>query len=134
MAQSFLGTGWRFPIFPDATGCLGYTKDDANVEQSLHILLLTQMGERVMRPDYGCELHRLIFSPNDNTTSGLAIHYVRQALDRWEPRISVTAITFDRAEDELGTLLVDIGYELRSSSSPRNLIYPFYLVPAEATR
>ena len=59
---------------------------------------------------------------------------IRRALDRWEPRITVTRITFDRDGEQLGMLQVNIAYELRSSSSPRNLIYPFYLVPAEVTR
>ena len=63
-----------------------------SVEQALLILLTTTPGERVMRPQYGCQLHRLIFAPNDATTAGLAIHYVRSAIEQWEPRIEIVEL------------------------------------------
>ena len=66
-------------------------EDDASIRQSLLLLLSTSPGERVMRPDYGCSLRRLVFAPNDDTTAGLAIHYVRQAVERWEPRVEILA-------------------------------------------
>jgi hypothetical protein len=68
-----------------------------------------------MRPDYGCDLHRLVFSPNDDTTAGLAIHYVRQALERWEPRIEI--LRLDAGADEIfpERLNIVLDYRLRSS-------------------
>ena len=97
--------GWRFdgvalsgglgdgpapggPLLTPAGG-VAMIADDAAVRQSIILLLTTIPGERVMRPDYGCPLHRLMFAPNDATTAGLAIHYIRQALERWERRIDV---------------------------------------------
>ena len=71
-------------------------KPEASVRQAILLLLSTRPGERVMRPTYGCDLHRLVFSPNDDTTAGLAIHYVRQALERWEPRIEVIRLDAGR--------------------------------------
>lgn len=62
------------------------------VRQSILLLLATRPGERVMRPDYGCWLHRLVFAPNDPGTAGLAIHYVREALERWEPRAAISQL------------------------------------------
>lgn len=67
-------------------GGIAMVSDARAVRQSILLLLATRPGERVMRPDYGCWLHRLVFAPNDAGTAGLAIHYVREALERWEPR------------------------------------------------
>jgi phage baseplate assembly protein W len=85
------------------TGGIEMVDGNASVRQAILLLLATSRGERVMRPEYGCDLHRLVFSPNDETTAGLAIHYVRQALERWEPRIEI--------------LRLDAGRNLRPSSS-----------------
>lgn len=85
--------GWLFaaPGGPAlaANGGVATVSEAALISQSLMILLGTAPGERVMRPDYGCPLDRLIFAANDATTAGLAIHYVRQALRRWEPRVEM---------------------------------------------
>ncbi|MCH8149692.1 MAG: GPW/gp25 family protein [Planctomycetes bacterium] len=84
------------------------TIDEAeSVRQSIRLLLATRPGERVMRPEYGCSLHRLVFSANDASTAGLAIHYIRQAIERWEPRVIIEQIDagphlFDARESQLG--------------------------------
>lgn len=85
--------GWLFapPGGPAlaGNGAIAMVGGPALISQSLMILLGTVPGERAMRPDYGCPLDRLVFAPNDATAAGLAIHYVRQALRRWEPRIEI---------------------------------------------
>ena len=78
------------------TGGLAMAEGHASVRQSILLLLSTSPGERVMRPDSGCELHRLVFSPNDASTAGLAIHYVRRALERWEPRVEIVRLDAGR--------------------------------------
>ncbi len=96
---------WRF-VHPDMEsssetglqfreGRLALVEDYEAVRQSIQLLLSTRPGERVMRPEYGCHLYRLIFSPNDETTAGLAIHYVRQAVGRWEPRAEIERLDAD---------------------------------------
>jgi phage baseplate assembly protein W len=83
-----------------------------SVRQSVLLLLSTRPGERVMRPDYGCDLHRLAFAPNDETTAALAIHYVRQALARWVPRADV--LELDAMPDpERGLLTIRLVYQVR---------------------
>jgi uncharacterized protein len=72
-----------------AQGSIDMVECNDSVRQAVLLLLATRPGERVMRPDYGCDLYKLLFAPNDDTTAGLAIHYVRKALLRWEPRIDV---------------------------------------------
>ena len=95
------------------TGGIDMIDEEASVRQSILLLLSTMPGERVMRPDYGCELHRLIFSPNDNTTAGLAIHYVRQALDRWEPRAEITHLDAAPNAKAPEHLEIQLEYRLR---------------------
>ena len=95
-------------------GRLGMATDGEAVRQAILLLLTTRPGERVMRPDYGCPLHRLMFAPNDATTAGLAMHYVRQALTKWEPRIEIVRLDAGAAADA-GRLVVTLEYRLRSS-------------------
>lgn len=95
-----------------ATGRVAMVEGQASVRQSLLLLLSTVPGERVMRPDYGCELHLLVFSPNDETTHGLAIHYVRQAVARWEPRAEVVEIDATRSDEAPERMLLRLHYRL----------------------
>ncbi|HEY8208853.1 MAG TPA: GPW/gp25 family protein [Myxococcaceae bacterium] len=85
------------------------------VRQAVLLLLSTRPGERVMRPEYGCDLHRVLFAPNDNTTAGLAKHYVQRALERWEPRITVLSVDANRSEDQPGVLEVTVDYQVRAA-------------------
>ncbi len=100
-----------------ATGALSMIEGDDSVRQAIVMLLTTAPGERLMRPDYGSQLHRLAFAPNDQTTAGLAIHYVRSALTRWEPRVEI--VDLDAAADpyEPERLVVSLLYRVRSSLS-----------------
>jgi phage baseplate assembly protein W len=85
---------------------------DASVRQAILLLLSTRPGERVMRPDYGCDLHHLAFASNDETTAALAIYYVRRALDMWEPRVDV--LELDATPDpEQGVLTIHLVYQVR---------------------
>ena len=87
--RDFLGTGWAFPVSIDAHGRVALAHQERDIEEAIHIILLTPKGQRVMRPDFGCQVHDLIFAPNDATTAGLASYYVEEALGMWEPRIRV---------------------------------------------
>jgi len=117
VAEQFAGLG------TSPTGGIDMVDDQACVRQAILLLLSTIPGERVMRPNYGCDLHKLIFSPNDNTTAGLAIHYVRQALDRWEPRIQVTFLDADPNPQEPGRLDIVLEYRLRRAERTDQLTF-----------
>ena len=93
MARPFLGTGWRFPLLPDAKGALGYSSGDENVEQSLHVLLLTALGDRVMRPSFGTQAERLVFAPGSTRYLRLLETTVRDAIRDWEPRVELESAT-----------------------------------------
>lgn len=130
---------WRF-LHPDLdvpeqfsglvispTGGIEMVDDHASVRQAIFLLISTIPGERVMRPDYGCDLHKLIFSPNDDTTAGLAIHYVRQALDRWEPRIQVTYLDADPHPEDPARLDILLEYRLRRANQTEQIAFSINL-------
>jgi uncharacterized protein len=102
-------------------GGIAMVADAESVRQAILLLVATRPGERVMRPDYGCPLYRLAFEPNDDTTAGLAMHYVRQALDRWEPRVVVLAIDAERSDEHPSRLLLELHYRLKSQASTQTL-------------
>lgn len=99
-----------------AAGRLATIGGDEGVRQALLLLLSTVPGERVMRPDYGCELHRLIFAPNDDTTAGLAIHYVRRAIQRNEPRVDIVKLDARRSPVQAERMDIALTYRVRATS------------------
>lgn len=111
------------------TGALATVDGDEAVRQAILLLLTTRTGERVMRPTYGSLLHRLVFAPNDATTAGLAIHYVRQALARWEPRVDVVAVDAGADADHPEQLVVELTYRVRASQTIEVLRLPVELEP-----
>ncbi|MBI4538143.1 MAG: GPW/gp25 family protein [Gemmatimonadetes bacterium] len=104
-------------------GGIEMVEDAAAIRQSILMLLSTVPGERVMRPDYGCDLRKLVFSPNDGTTQGLAIHYVRQALERWEPRIEIVRLDAEASAADPGRLDITLEYRVRATQSAESLTY-----------
>jgi Bacteriophage baseplate protein W len=128
MAQpSFLGVGWKFPILPDASGCLGYVAGDANVEQSLHILLMTELGERVMRPDFGTEAPRLVFSPGSTQYLRLLEKTISDAVTNWEPRVDLTSVLAEADPVNQFNITVSISYTVRQTNTSNNMVFPFYV-------
>ena len=105
-----------------STGRLQMVDEARSVRQAVFLLLTTRPGERVMRPDYGCELHRLVFDTNDETTAGLAMHYVRTALKRWEPRADVLRVDAEQVED--GRLDVVVEYRVRALNLVDRVVLP----------
>lgn len=129
MSQEFIGRGWSFPVHADASARIALSSDEHEIEESIRLILATAPGERPMRPEFGCAVHDYVFAPADATTAGAIGDAVRTALRFWEPRIDVTgvAVTFDATD--AGVLLIDVGYAIRGSNDPRNLVFPFYVIP-----
>jgi phage baseplate assembly protein W len=124
-----LGSGLAFPLGVDDRGRIALARDEIDVEQAIGIILSTAPGERPMRPEFGCAVHDCVFERINAGTLARIDQAVRVALDRWEPRVDVADIVFEtRREDEL---LVHLRYRLRATSDVRNLVFPFYVVPAE---
>lgn len=127
MGSTFLGVGWRFPPDLDPGGQVAVSPYEEAVAQSVWLILGTAPGERVMRPDFGCGIHALVFAPNSAGTAGQAANLVREALIRWEPRIDVLEVDARADADTPNLLLVEIAYRVRSTNNRFNLVYPFYL-------
>jgi phage baseplate assembly protein W len=106
----------------DPTGRLAQVADDDAVRQALLLLIATRPGERVMRPDYGCLLDRLAFAPNDDTTAGLAMHYVRRAVEQWEPRVDVLAVDAAPEPGRDAVLSIVLDYRVRATQAPGQLV------------
>jgi phage baseplate assembly protein W len=109
------------------TGGIDMVDENASVRQAILLLLSTIPGERVMRPEYGCELYRINFMPNDDTTAGLAIHYVRRALRRWEPRIEIVRLDASRDEAAPGNLNLFLEYKVRATHQTEQFRLPVSL-------
>lgn len=128
----FVGAGWSFPLGTDATGGVALVNRDREIEQAIRLILGTACGERPMRPEFGCRIHDHVFNTATAATAGQIAYDVRQALERWEPRIDVLDVAVSFAAMENGTLYVDIRYEVRGLNDPRNLVFPFYVIPHHA--
>ncbi len=129
--REFLGQGLAFPVQANQRGEVSLARGATDIEQSIHIILGTSPGERVMRPEFGCRAKELLFAPRNATTEGLMAYYVRRALRRWEPRINVLNVVVSPDLERDGVLLVEISYEIKSIHDERSIVYPFYLMGEE---
>lgn len=130
MGEQFIGAGWAFPLRTDSTGAIALVRREQEIEESMRLILGTAPGERPMRPQFGCAIHDHVFAPADAATAAQIGYEVRTSLERWEPRIRLVDVTVSFDAVEAGTLYIDIGYALRGSNTPRNLVFPFYVIPA----
>jgi phage baseplate assembly protein W len=131
VSDAFVGRGWAFPVRTDSTGGIALVAKQQEIEEAMRLVLGTAPGERPMRPEFGCRIHSYVFASADATTAGLLEYEVKEALVRWEPRIEVldVDVTFDN--ENVGTIYINIVYRVRTENSPRNLVFPFYSIPAE---
>ncbi len=131
LRNSYLGTGWAFPVQANARGEVALVSGAKDIDQSIRIILGTRPGERVMRPTFGCKAHELLFSERDATTASLLKKYVIDALNFWEPRIQIRSVNVLIDDDMDGALQVDIDYEIKATHDVRSIVYPFFLANEE---
>jgi uncharacterized protein len=127
MAKSFLGKGLKFPFQVNSVGGMATSAGPLNIEESIQCVIGTAVGERIMRPLFGCRIHEFVFHPNSASTAGMVEFYVREALHKWEPRIESIQVSAAADADRLSVMNVDIRYRVRSTNQDRNMVYPFYL-------
>jgi len=124
---SFLGTGWGFPPeFSRESGEVVMTVDEQDIEASLRILFGTAPGERFLQPRYGLDFREIQFEPMSTTLRTFLQDRVRTAILIHEPRIRLLALTIDSPDPGAGTLAVAVEYEVRTTNSRFNLVFPFY--------
>lgn len=128
MANSFLGRGWKFPVQIDpATGRVGMSEMEQDIKESIYILLATAPGERVMRPEFGCGIHDLVFSSMSTVTMGLFESRIREAINRWEARVDILKLEVFTKDPAKGKLEINLHCQIRDTNTEFNLVFPFYL-------
>jgi phage baseplate assembly protein W len=128
MNNSFLGTGWSFPpSFEKSSGEVNMTSGEDDIQSSLHILLTTRIGERVMQPTYGCNLDELVFESLSSTTRSYIRDLVKTAILYFEPRIKLNKVELDDSRDIEGVILISVDYTVRTTNTRFNYVFPYYI-------
>jgi phage baseplate assembly protein W len=128
--RAFLGVGWAFPPQLEADRTIAMVAYEEDIRQAIIIIMETEPGERVMRPDFGAGLNRFVFEPLNTTTMALIQKRVEEALIDWEPRIDVIEVKVTMDQTEQNKLWIDMSYRVRATNTLHNLVYPFYLKEA----
>jgi phage baseplate assembly protein W len=131
MTNEFVGSGWAFPLRTSMTGGFALVSDEREVAEAIRIILGTAIGERPMRPEFGSRIYDFVFDEADAATAARLAFAVREALDRWEPRIDLDSVDVTVDEDNRNLLYIDIAYRIKDDNDPRNLVFPFYVIPQE---
>lgn len=127
--NEFLGKGWSFPpAFDPALQSVVMTEKVADIERSLHVLLTTRVGERVMQPKYGCNMDDMVFESLNTATITLIKDKIATAILYFEPRIDVEDITINTDNILEGTIIVEIDYIVRATNSRFNFVFPYYRI------
>jgi len=125
--QLFLGRGWSFPpTFNADSGIVEMSQAEQDIKESLHILLSTTLGERIMQPKYGCNLNEYVFTALDTTTQTMLKDLVETAIIYHEPRIDLDSVTIQEANIIEGKFEILIDFVIRSTNSRSNMVFPFY--------
>jgi phage baseplate assembly protein W len=126
--NGFLGRGWSFPPrFDLTTGEASMVAAEQDIRESLHILLTTLPGERLMVPRYGCALHGLIFETLSQTLVTRIEGIIEDAILFFEPRIKLESCQVSQSPEQDGLLLIALEYTIIQTNSRSNMVYPFYL-------
>ena len=128
--EDYIGAGLGFPIQVNVQGGIQLSASTPNIEESIIIILRTDLGERVYRPNFGSRLSELVFEPMNVQTLMLIRLYVEEALEMWEPRIILKEVRAD-PDPVRGRVDIEIVYQPKNSLDTRSLVYPFYLAPEE---
>lgn len=127
--KSFLGTGWSFPpAFDRGFQALKMVSDEEDIAQSLYIILSTTPGERVMNPEFGCNLRAISFRAMDETTRQDIVSLVENAVLNYEPRVTLELVDVDMSAVLEGVINITLYYRIRTINVRTNIVYPFYLV------
>jgi hypothetical protein len=125
LEDNFLGRGWSFPPTFTTQG-LVMTAGVEDIERSLDIILTTRLRERVLSPDFGCDLQEYVFEPIDVTLRTRVRELVKTAILYYESRINLIDVSVEEPPENLGTLLIDVQFKIKATNSRHNYVYPFY--------
>jgi Bacteriophage baseplate protein W len=126
--RSFLGVGWAFPPGLRGDGSIAHAVYEEDIHQAIKIILFTNPGERVMRPEFGTGLSQFVFEPANTTLLSIVEMRVRESLIAWEPRIDVLEVKVELDQNERNKILIHVSYRVRATNTLENFVYPFYLM------
>lgn len=127
MAKEILGKGFTFPLRLSVNGSFSISEYEDDIREAIGIIISTAPGERIMRPDFGCGIHDLVFTTINTATMARAEADVKEALIKYEPRIEVDEVKVTSDSTFNGKLLIDIHYRIRETNNAFNYVYDFYL-------
>lgn len=127
MSQDFVGAGFSFPIALDESGRVVLVREEDTIRRALWLILSTALGERAMRPDFGCGLHDYVFADASALTLGRLASAVEQAILKWEPRVALESLDVRPAPDDPTCVLIELSVQILAISTSLNMVYPFYL-------
>ena len=127
--EDFIGSGWAYPLRTNASGGIALVRRDEELVQAIRLILGTAVGERPMRPEFGCRIHDYVFAAPSPTVRGEMANTVVDALRMWEPRIEVLNVDLVPDEADSSLLYIDIRFRPVTENDPRNLVFPFYTIP-----
>ncbi len=127
----FIGRGWTFPVRISGSGGIRLTTLSEELDASIGMVISTAPGERVMRPDFGCRIWDQLFEPVNTDTMAAMEQAVIEAIQMWEPRVTVSTVTAEPDPEIAERVNVSIEYVVRQTNDRRNLVYPFYVIPLE---
>lgn len=129
--QEYLGRGLPFPLRFDAKGQAALVDGEEAVRRSLWLILSTAIGERVMRPDFGCDLHDLVFGLADEENFGRIADTVQRAVAEWEPRVAIDRIAVRANPHDPRALIIELDVQILAAHTFLQLAYPFFLAEAD---
>jgi phage baseplate assembly protein W len=133
--KTFLGVGWKFPpSFDRSSGSIMLVSEEEDIRESLFILLSTKPGERVMLPDYGCDLHKMVFESIDSSLISEMKGLIEHSILLFEPRIILNKIDIRPDNNTDGLLLIDVHYTIRKTNKRSNMVYPYYIIEGNEAR
>lgn len=123
----FHGTGWSFPpCFNKTLGTVEMTSGEEDIQKSLQILLSTAIGERMIEPSYGCNLHDLVFEPLDEALTAYITDLITKAVLYHEPRIILEEVQLEESPEN-GQLMITLEYTIPTTNSRSNFVFPYFL-------
>lgn len=127
-AGDFLGTGWKFPPQADyATGRIRTVSQEEDIAEAVMLILSTRKGERVMRPDFGCGIHKFVFAEMNYTEIKEMEREITDAITAWEPRVTEPEAEIGLERIQEGVVMISVTYTVRSTNNPYNLVFPYYI-------
>ncbi|MBW7956867.1 MAG: GPW/gp25 family protein [Deltaproteobacteria bacterium] len=127
MSSGFLGRGWSFPpTFDRSLARVEMLEEEADIASSLEVLLSTIAGERVMLPQYGCNLEELVFENLDTRMKTMMADNIESAILYHEPRIRLERVRLDASREMQGVVLIEVMYRVKTTNSRFNFVYPYY--------